>query len=437
MKTQNINKVYIGQDELIVHKEPDLILEVEGTDPFPIWYNNEIYTNQFNTSQNRLGKRLDLQPNSGGICEVYFPEEVTSLFAWMDPNCCIDYTKDPVAVSIYEGGYNNPYFSRVKKVFGMNKFMETHNIDISEFITVQKNCTYAGDFENFNMSHTRSIETIPAPIIYWVSSSKPMGKCDLRKWKPYNTDTIGLKYTSFSEIDISSWDANRIKAKYITFTNNRYLEKIKVYPNFSTASIGVIRDIVSDCPKLREVPFVIDCSSILPFVTNEQGQHTYNNSSMWSIFMNDTSLKSITLANTGIENCNHWWMTFSNCPELEEVKGIDLKYATIVNLFSNSSKLKKLIIKNIGYTDWKQWVPSNESLYGQKNTIRLTGVPNWGADSEENRKTLVDSLLTYSFDRASAGRTIHNILLNTSTLNRLTDSEKAAITAKGYNLIGK
>ena len=51
---------------------------------------------------------------------------------------------------------------------------------------------------------------------------------------------------------------------------------------------------------------------------------------MWAIFMNDTSLKSITLANTDIENCNHWWMTFSNCPKLEEVKGIDLKYDRLI-----------------------------------------------------------------------------------------------------------
>ena len=31
------------------------------------------------------------------------------------------------------------------------------------------------------------------------------------------------------------------------------------------------------------------------------------------------------------------------------------------------------------------------------------GVTSWGAGSEENRQSLVDSLLTYSFDRAAAG----------------------------------
>lgn len=437
MKTQNINKVYIGQDELIVHKEPDLILEVEGTDPFPIWYNNEPYKDLFPDMYNRLGKRLDLIPDNNGICEVYFPEEVWSFFAIGDPSCCQDYEKDSVAVSIYEGGYNNPYFKRLKKVIGLNKFLETHNIiAFSELFSEHYNVTYFGDIEHFNVS---SVVTDLIPYLFNHNHRVPatnLGAIDLRKWKPYKVaGYIGLGW-GYSEVDISTWDSDKLNTSRINFSSS-FLEKIKVASNFSTKKIKVLRNIVNDCPKLKEIPFVIDCSSIIPFVTDEQGQHTYNNSSMWTLFKGATSLKSVTLVNTGIENCNHWWMTFSNCPELEEVNGIDLKYATIVNLFSNSSKLKKLVIKNIGYTDWKQWVPSHESLYGQKNTIKLTGLPNWGADNEENRKTLVDSLLTYSFDRASAGRTIHNILLNTSTLNRLTASEKAAITAKGYNLIGQ
>ena len=122
---------------------------------------------------------------------------------------------------------------------------------------------------------------------------------------------------------------------------------------------------------------------------------------------------------------------------IETINNIDLKSAFCVHPFyTNCPKVKNLVIKNIGYTDWKYI--NDLFLPGcPENTINLTGVSNWGADNEANRKTLVDSLLTYSFDRRSANRVTHNIWLNSTTLARLTDSEKAAIVAKGYNLISK
>lgn len=59
---------------------------------------------------------------------------------------------------------------------------------------------------------------------------------------------------------------------------------------------------------------------------------------------------------------------------------------------------------------------------------------NWGEGSEENRQSLVDTLLTCSFDRAAAGMPVGTIHLASQTIARLTDEEKAAITAKGYTI---
>lgn len=61
---------------------------------------------------------------------------------------------------------------------------------------------------------------------------------------------------------------------------------------------------------------------------------------------------------------------------------------------------------------------------------------NWGDDTivAGARQTLVDSLLTNSFDRAAAGYGPLTLQLSPEALARLTSDEVAAITAKGYTL---
>lgn len=58
----------------------------------------------------------------------------------------------------------------------------------------------------------------------------------------------------------------------------------------------------------------------------------------------------------------------------------------------------------------------------------------WGKNSEENRKSLVDSLLTYSFDRKSAGYHDIFVWLSQDVFDLLTSEELQQIQAKGINV---
>lgn len=62
---------------------------------------------------------------------------------------------------------------------------------------------------------------------------------------------------------------------------------------------------------------------------------------------------------------------------------------------------------------------------------------NWGDDTifPRSRQSLVDALLTYSFDRAAAGYPVCSITLHADCLARLTAAEVSAINAKGYTLV--
>lgn len=59
----------------------------------------------------------------------------------------------------------------------------------------------------------------------------------------------------------------------------------------------------------------------------------------------------------------------------------------------------------------------------------------WGDGSEENRRSLIDSLITCSYDRAAADMPVATIKMPSETIARLTDEEVAEITAKGFTIV--
>ena len=327
---------------------------------------------------------------------------------------------------------NGPYYSRLKRIIGLNKFLKNNSLFSIYSIIYNHQCEYVGDIEHFYVSN---LKTIDLDIIYKFNNYNPNAikckKIDLRAWKPYAAYDISLGHTTCSILDISTWDFNKINCN-VSFQYSPNLKKILISENFTTSKFTSVRWLLSNCNNIEELPFDVDCRGII-----YDGNKNNSSTTMGHMFDNCKSLKSITFRNTDNKNCVNWWGTFNNCNNIETINNIDLKSAFCVHPFyTNCPKVKNLVIKNIGYTDWKYI--NDLFLPGcPENTINLTGVSNWGADNEANRKTLVDSLLTYSFDRRSANRVTHNIWLNSTTLARLTDSEKAAIVAKGYNLISK
>lgn len=65
------------------------------------------------------------------------------------------------------------------------------------------------------------------------------------------------------------------------------------------------------------------------------------------------------------------------------------------------------------------------------------GSKRWGDDTvlSHSRKSLVDTLITNSFDRVASGYDVCVIKMHADAIARLTPEEKAAIAAKGYTLV--
>lgn len=89
-------------------------------------------------------------------------------------------------------------------------------------------------------------------------------------------------------------------------------------------------------------------------------------------------------------------------------------------MFSSCYKLTFILIKNIGKSTL--------------TTFDFSDASNWGTDGDENRQSLIDSLITYSYDRATNGMGAATIKLSTNTKALLTEDEIAQITAKGFTI---
>ena len=93
--------------------------------------------------------------------------------------------------------------------------------------------------------------------------------------------------------------------------------------------------------------------------------------------------------------------------------------------FSTNTYTRYIVVKNIGY-------------YQNRSTIDMTYSRVWGIANDEvpdARQSLIDSLITYSYDRATAGYSTQTWKLYKDVKALLTEDEIAQITAKGYTLV--
>jgi hypothetical protein len=140
-----------------------------------------------------------------------------------------------------------------------------------------------------------------------------------------------------------------------------------------------------------------------------------------------------------------------DCYKLEAIDFSGFKTEGLTNLercFQDCETLKKLDLSNFTLSDVLYMNGTFRSCanltyillkgFGENVLVNagaaFADTP-WGVGSDEARQSLIDSLITYSFDRAAAGYDALTITLSTATKNVLTDEEKAAITAKGFTIV--
>jgi hypothetical protein len=152
-----------------------------------------------------------------------------------------------------------------------------------------------------------------------------------------------------------------------------------------------------------------------------------------------TTLSSIFYSNNGVKHyILNGWNTrnanmssiFNGSTYVVRVDGELSVYSTNTSstswLMSSGTYLRVITFKDIGENDYD---------------FNASKIPNWGMEyvlepilCEGAKQSVVDSLIKYSFDRASAGKSASTIKLGTGTKALLTEDEIAQITAKGFTI---
>lgn len=190
-------------------------------------------------------------------------------------------------------------------------------------------------------------------------------------------------------------------------TNMAYMfyrcKVLTTIPQLDTSNVVDMNNVFSDCSALTTIPR-LDTSNVV---------------NMGGMFTGCSALTTVPLIDTS-SAVNMDYM-FTGCSALSTIPLIDTSsVSNISNVFRGCNVLRFIKITNLGKSKLATYDFSFASV--------------WGTGSEENRQSLIDSLITYSYDRASNGMATATIKLSATTKALLTEEEIAQITAKGFTI---
>ena len=242
---------------------------------------------------------------------------------------------------------------------------------------------------------------------------------------------ISMFSSCFSLTSVPAFNTSNVSIMERMFLDCSNLVSV---PLFDTSKVTDMGSMFSGCSSLKTVP-LFDTSKVTNMtsmfngcssLTSVPAFDTSKATTVFRMFKGCTSLTSVPELDTSNASVDS---IFDGCSSLTTIEGISYKSfsastmsAYIIVGYSQNKSIRKAVFKDIGFhTNAKQF-----------NTSYIT---NWGVNSDEipdARQSLIDSLITYSYDRVAAGYLTCTITLSTNTKALLTDDEKSQIIAKGY-----
>lgn len=255
---------------------------------------------------------------------------------------------------------------------------------------------------------------------------------------------------SYPNIDTFKCNTNASSISHL-FSHNTY---------WTNTESGVIscKNIIINAPKCTKINYIfghksqvfnlndtinitLNCSDSLKDISyllyNYKGENINLNISNVQGIKNFSSMfasTNITIINElDTSGGTSFYNMFADCNKLIKVESLSLKSLNTTISYSyftgwgTMNKLRYALLKDFGtgadctsanFTYWKVWGIEDE-------TVPLSA----GA-----RQSLIDTLITYSYDRATAGYSTCTVTLYADTKALLTQDEIAQITAKGYTL---
>ena len=200
---------------------------------------------------------------------------------------------------------------------------------------------------------------------------------------------------------------------------------------FDTSAVTDMAAMFSQCNKLTSLDLSgFDASAV---------------TSMDGMFYRCFRLTSINLTGFNSSVVTNMGLMFCNCESLISLDLSSFYTSSVENISSMFNDCRNLTSLDLSGFDTSAVTNMAAMFYNCKSLISLTLGPNFfktpkvtsvdfSYSTQWTNDTVVTSLVTNSYDRATAGLSTMTLKLSANTKAALTDEQKAAITAKGYTI---
>lgn len=323
---------------------------------------------------------------------------------------------DPTVTHLYRKFYGdtNLVYMPMVETSGVTDMRNTFN-DCNNLISVPLLNTSACTSMERMFYACRKLATVPLFDTSRVTDMKEMfGFCSVLASVPlFDTSSVTNMYNMFSECSgltsVPLFDTSSVTNMGGMFSA---CKKLTTVPAFNTSACTDMNRMFNGCSSLTTVP-------------------AFNTSACTTMGTMFGSCSSITVIPAfDSRQVTDMGAMFNGCQSLKKITSLDMdKCTNFYSMFTYSGidTIRFMLLKGLG-------TPSEVTSYSNTYMNRCYY---WGVDSTDipdARQSLVDSLLTYSFDRAAAGYATCEIKLSNSSYNQLTQQELADIQAKGYNI---
>ena len=253
-----------------------------------------------------------------------------------------------------------------------------------------------------------------------------------------NMNSMFYNCTNISSIDLSRLNTSNVTNMSDMFTECRSLKSID-FSGFDTSKVMDMSYIFYDCVELES----IDLSKFnTSAVTN-----------MNRMFCCCRKLTSLNLSNFDTSKVTDMGSMFSNCEKLESIDLSKFNTSAVTDMngmfggyrYDGTDYISGFTSLDLSSFDTSSVTAMDEMFSYCPNLTSLILGPNFFKTSKVasvnflsctkwTNDTVVTSLVTNSYDRATAGLNTMTLQLSANTKAALTDEQKAAITAKGYTI---
>ena len=267
---------------------------------------------------------------------------------------------------------------------------------------------------------------------------------------------LGIGYNSISFIGLTATDTSAMTDMSHMFYCCSSLTSLNL-SGLDTSAVTNMGSMFSNCSSLTSLDLsgfatsavknmshmFYSCSNLVSL--NLSGFATSAVTNMKYMFINCSSLASLDLSGfdtSAVTDMSHMFSSCSNLTSLD-LSGFDTSAVTDMKYMFNDCR--SLTSLNLSGFDTSAVTDMNSMFYNCSSLSSLILGPNFfktskvtSVDFSSSTKwindTVVTSLVTNSYDRATAGLSTMTLKLSANTKAALTDEQKAAITAKGYTI---